>query len=188
MPDTTGQSRYSTRSSDPFVYYLTTQVEPSGIPEATCDRPSAKSQHKDSRPPEPQDKYHDDSSSVDEQKSYMSLSLFGLLRLNLLLALTYTRHKRGKLSSHLMLRDIIFDELFKNGNIKLSHTIPPIEIQSTINEGRLRFQEMKIDNTSVPISTLETMSKKLLVWSCVTDKGKVKILSLVILACLIYHA
>jgi hypothetical protein len=165
MPDTTGQSRYSTRSSDPFVYYLTTQVEPSGIPEATCDRPSAKSQHKDSRPPEPQDKYHDDSSSVDEQKSYMSLSLFGLLRLNLLLALTYTRHKRGKLSSHLMLRDIIFDELFKNGNIKLSHTIPPIEelktcayckwndsflhntndsnfrrqIQSTINEGRLRF-------------------------------------------------
>jgi hypothetical protein len=47
---------------------------------------------------------------------------------------------------------------------------------------------MKIDITSVPINTLETMSKKVLVWSCATDKGKVKILSLVILACLIYHA
>jgi hypothetical protein len=95
MPDTTGQSVYSTRSSGPFVYYLTTQVKPSGIPEATCDRPSAKGQHKYSRPPEPQDEYHDDSSSVDKQKSYMSLSLFGLLRPNLLLALTYTHHKRG---------------------------------------------------------------------------------------------
>jgi hypothetical protein len=41
------------------------------------------------------------------QKSYMSLSLFGLLRPNLLLALTCTRHKRAKLSSHLMLLTVI---------------------------------------------------------------------------------
>jgi hypothetical protein len=33
---------------------------------------------------------------------------------------------------------------------------------------------MKIDSTSVPINTLETMSKKVLVWSCAADKGKVK--------------
>jgi hypothetical protein len=34
------------------------------------------------------------------RKSYISLSLFGLLRPNLLLTLTCIRHKRGKLSSH----------------------------------------------------------------------------------------
>jgi hypothetical protein len=67
--------------------------------------------------------------------------------------------------------DKIFDELLKNGNIKLTHTIPPIDelkrrayckwhnfslmppmtnvfhrqVQSTINEGRLDFQEMQVD-------------------------------------------
>jgi hypothetical protein len=41
------------------------------------------------------------------RKGYTLLSLFGLLRANLLLALTHTRHKRGKLSSHLMLLSVI---------------------------------------------------------------------------------
>jgi hypothetical protein len=68
--------------------------------------------------------------------------------------------------------DKIFDELLKNGNIKLTHTIPPIgelkrrayckwhnsfshatndcnvfrrQVQSAINEGRLAFQEMQVD-------------------------------------------
>jgi hypothetical protein len=41
------------------------------------------------------------------RKNYMSLSLFGPLRPNLLLALTYTRHKREKLNLHLMLLNII---------------------------------------------------------------------------------
>jgi hypothetical protein len=45
--------------------------------------------------------------SLRSQKGYTSLSLFGLLRPNLLLALTRTRHKRGKLSSHLMLLSVI---------------------------------------------------------------------------------
>jgi hypothetical protein len=53
MPGMTGQSRYSTRSSDPFADHPTTQVGQSGIPEATYDRPSAEGQHKDSRPLEP---------------------------------------------------------------------------------------------------------------------------------------
>jgi hypothetical protein len=41
------------------------------------------------------------------QKSCMSLSLFGLLRPNLLLTLTCTGHKRGKLNSYLMLISVI---------------------------------------------------------------------------------
>ena len=45
--------------------------------------------------------------SLRSQKGYTSLSLFGLLRPNLLLALTRTRHKRGKLNSHLMLLSVI---------------------------------------------------------------------------------
>jgi hypothetical protein len=84
--------------------------------------------------------------------------------------------------------DKIFDELLEHDNIKLSHIIPPVEelkwsiyckwhgsflrntndcvvfrrqIQSTINEGRLRFQkEVKIDRPPVPITTLEPTSKK----------------------------
>jgi hypothetical protein len=41
------------------------------------------------------------------RKGYTSQSFFGLLRPNLLLALTRTRHKSGKLSSHLMLLSVI---------------------------------------------------------------------------------
>jgi hypothetical protein len=47
-------------------------------------------------------------------------------------------------------------------------------MQSTVNEGRLRFQEMKIDRQSVPIDTLGPMDKKVLVRSCSTDKGRGK--------------
>jgi hypothetical protein len=105
----------------------------------------------------------------------------------------------------------IFDGLLKHGKIKLSHTIPPVEelkgcayckwhdsflhntnncvvfhrkIQPTINEGRLRFQkEVKIDRPDVPVTTLETTSKKVLVQPC----AKIKISSLVILARQICH-
>jgi hypothetical protein len=71
--------------------------------------------------------------------------------------------------------DRIFDELLKSGNIKLTHTIPPLEklkgrayckfhhsfshaindcnvfrrqIQSAINEGHLTFHEMQVDKDS----------------------------------------
>jgi hypothetical protein len=100
---TAGQSVYSTGSFDPFIDCPTTQVEPYGTPEANCDRPSAEGWHTDSRPPEPHNVHHDNSSSGDES----SLSLFGLLKPNLLLALTSTRHERGKLSSDLMLLSLI---------------------------------------------------------------------------------
>jgi hypothetical protein len=134
----------------------------------------------------------------------MSLSLFGLLRPNLLLALPCIRHKRRKLSSHLILLSVIkiFDELLKHGNIKSSHIIPSIEklkwrvyckwygsflhntndcvvfrrqIQSAINEGRLRFQkEVRIDRPHVPATTLEPTSKKFIVRPCAADKSKDK--------------
>jgi hypothetical protein len=111
--------------------------------------------------------------------------------------------------------DKIFDELLKNGNIKLSHTIPPIEelkkcvyckwygfflhntndcnifhrqIQSAVDEGRLRFQEMKIDKQHVPVDTLGLVDKKVLVRPCSPDKAKGKILSLMTLVCQIYQA
>jgi hypothetical protein len=104
--------------------------------------------------------------------------------------------------------DKIFDELFKNDNIKLSHTIPPLEelkkcvyckwygsflhntndcnifrrqIQSAVDEGRLTFQKMKIDRQSVPVDTLGPVDKKVLVRPYSTDKDKGKILSLVTL-------
>jgi hypothetical protein len=48
------------------------------------------------------------------------------------------------------------------------------QIQSTINEDRLRFQEVKIDRPPVPVATLELTSKKVLVRSCAADKSKDK--------------
>jgi hypothetical protein len=78
--------------------------------------------------------------------------------------------------------DHIFDELLKSGNIKLTHTIPPLEelkrrayckfhnsfshviddcnvfrrqVQSFINEGRLTFHEMQVDKAHFPINTMD---------------------------------
>jgi hypothetical protein len=61
------------------------------------------------------------------------------------------------------------------------------QIQLAINEGRLIFQEIKICMPHIPVSTLEAMSKKVLVRPCVVDKGKGKTLSLVTLTCQIYY-
>jgi hypothetical protein len=68
MSGMTGLSGYSAGPSGPFADRLTTQVGPSEIPEATYDRPSAEGRHKDSRPSNSHDEYHDDSSSRDESK------------------------------------------------------------------------------------------------------------------------
>jgi hypothetical protein len=49
------------------------------------------------------------------------------------------------------------------------------QIQSAINEGRLRFQkEVRIDRPPVPATTLEPTSKKVIVRPCVADKSKDK--------------
>jgi hypothetical protein len=48
------------------------------------------------------------------------------------------------------------------------------QIQSAINEGRLRFQEIKFDRQHVPFNTLEPANRKVLVQPCVANKGKDK--------------
>jgi hypothetical protein len=97
--------------------------------------------------------------------------------------------------------DNIFDELLKNGNIKINHTVPSADelkhhayckwhnsfshatndcnvfrrqIQSAINEGRLKFQEMQIDIESFPINMIDFEGKKVLVRPNTVDKGKGK--------------
>jgi hypothetical protein len=97
--------------------------------------------------------------------------------------------------------DKIFDELLKNDNIKLTHTIPPIDelkrrayckwhnyfshatndcnvfrrqVQLAINEGRLAFQEMQVDKQPFPINTIDVACKKILVRPEMVDKGKSK--------------
>ena len=101
---------------------------------------------------------------------YVPLNLFGQQRSNLHLVLLYCRFKKNrreevKFSFNVVKCDKIFDELVKSGNIKVTHTLPPIDelkrrayymwhnfphatdecnvflrqIQSAINENRLRF-------------------------------------------------
>jgi hypothetical protein len=53
---------------------------------------------------------------------YITSNLFGQHRLNLLHVLLYSRFK---FTFNVAKFDKIFDELLKNGNIKLTHTIPP---------------------------------------------------------------
>ena len=86
--------------------------------------------------------------------------------------------------------DRIFDELYKNGYIKMSHTIPPFEelkrrvyckfhntfsyatndcnilrrqIQSAINEGRLIVPAMQVDKDPFPVHVLELRNPKVLI-------------------------
>jgi hypothetical protein len=97
--------------------------------------------------------------------------------------------------------DKIFDELLKNGNIKINHTVPSTDelkrrayykwhnsfshatndcnvfrrqIQSAINEGRLKFQEMQVDTEPFPMNMIDFEGKKVLVRPNTTDKGKGK--------------
>ena len=97
--------------------------------------------------------------------------------------------------------DKIFDELLKNGNIKLTHNIPPIDelkrrayckwhnsfshatndcnvfrrqVQSAINEGLLAFQEMQVDTQPFPVNTIDVACEKILVRPEMADKSKSK--------------
>jgi hypothetical protein len=89
----------------------------------------------------------------------------------------------------------------KNGNIKLTHNIPPTDelkrcayckwhnsfshatndcnvfrrqVQSAINEGQLAFQEMQVDTQPFPVNTIDIACKKILVRPEMADKGKSK--------------
>jgi hypothetical protein len=97
--------------------------------------------------------------------------------------------------------DRIFDELLKLGNIKISHTMPPLDeikrhayckfhnsyshatndcnvfrrqIQSAINEGRLMLHEIQVDKQPFPINTMELQQPKVLVrlYQAEDTKGK----------------
>jgi hypothetical protein len=94
--------------------------------------------------------------------------------------------------------DKIFDELLKNGNIKIDYTVPPADelrhrayckwhnsfshatndcnvfrrqIQSAINEGRLKFQE---DTEPFPMNVIDFEGKKVLIRPGTIDKGEGK--------------
>jgi hypothetical protein len=103
---------------------------------------------------------------------------------------TKGRQEELKLTFDVSKCDRIFDELPKLGNIKISHTMPPLDeikrrayckfhnsyshatydcnvfrrqIQSAINEGRLMLHEMQVDKQSFPINTMELQQPKVLV-------------------------
>jgi hypothetical protein len=97
--------------------------------------------------------------------------------------------------------DKIFDELLKNSNIKINHTVPSADklkcracckwhnsfshvtndcnvfrrqIQSAINEGRLKFQEMQVDTEPFPMNMIDFEGKKVLIRPNTDDKEKGK--------------
>jgi hypothetical protein len=97
--------------------------------------------------------------------------------------------------------DKIFDELLKNDNIKINHTVPSADelkrrayckwhnsfshatndcnvfrrqIQSTINEGRLKFQEMQVDTEPFPMNMIDFEGKRIPVRPNTSNKGKDK--------------
>jgi hypothetical protein len=96
LPDVTGQSDDSTGPSDP----------PADRPVGRSDCPEHQKSHVIClvRKADINITGHP---SPKNQKSHMSLSFFGPIRPNLLFALTHTRHKRKKLSSHLILLNVI---------------------------------------------------------------------------------
>jgi hypothetical protein len=103
---------------------------------------------------------------------------------------TKGRQKELKFTFDVSKWDRIFDELLKLGNIKISHTMPPLDeikrcayckfhnfyscatndynvfrrqIQSAINEGRLMLHEMQVDKQPFPVNTMELQKPKVLV-------------------------
>jgi hypothetical protein len=96
---------------------------------------------------------------------------------------------------------LVFDELLKNGNIKINHIVPFADelkrrayckwhnsfshatndcnvfrrqIQSAINEGRLKFQEMQVDTEPFPMNMIDFEGKRVLIRPSTADKGKGK--------------
>jgi hypothetical protein len=103
---------------------------------------------------------------------------------------TKGRQKELKFTFDVSKCDRIFNELLKLGNIKISHTMPPLDeikrptyckfhnfyshstndynvfrrqIQSAINEGRLMLHDMQVDKQPFPINTMELQQPKIFV-------------------------
>jgi hypothetical protein len=118
LPGTTEHSRNSTGPFGPLVECPTAWVGPSVASEATYDRPSTEGRHKDSQPPKPQ-----------KAKRLHVVELVWPAK-----AKSSTRSHRHlaqkrkvKFTFNIAKCDKILDELFKHGNIKLSHTIPSVK-------------------------------------------------------------
>jgi hypothetical protein len=111
------------------------------------------------------------------------------------------RREEVKFTFNLGKCDKIFDKLLKNDNIKINHTVPFADelkcrayckwhnsfshatndcnvfrrqIQSTINEGRLKFQEIQVDTEPFPMNVIDFEGTKVLIRPGMADKGKGK--------------
>ena len=139
-------------------------------------------------------------------KRCMPLSLFGHQRPNPVQFRLSSRFKKNrqeelKFTFDVSKCDRIFDELLKNGNIRLSQAIPSLDelkrhayckchnstshatndcnvfrrqVQSAINEGRLVLSEMQIDKAPFPLHTLELNNPKILTRPDQTEGAKGK--------------
>jgi hypothetical protein len=193
LPNEAEESRNSTGPFGPLAYRPTAQVGPSRAPEITRDPPSAEGRYKDSRPLNPQEP---------KMSPIIELVWPAKAKSSVCSHPHSTQKEKFEFTFNIAKCDKIFDELLKHGNIKLSHIIPPVEelkgriyckwhgsflhntndcavfrwqIQSAINEGRLRFQkEVRIDRPPVPATTLESTRKKVIVRPCAADKSKDK--------------
>jgi hypothetical protein len=108
------------------------------------------------------------------------------------------RQEEVKFTSNVAKCDKIYDGLLKSSNIKINHTIPPIDelkrrtyckwnnfshilndcnvfrrqVRSAINEGRMSFQEMHIDMQLFFVNIVDLKAKKVLVWTHMDDKDE----------------
>jgi len=136
---------------------------------------------------------------------YMLLSLLGHLKPNRFLVLLLSRFTKNQQDERFTFDvskyERIFDELYRLGYIKMSHTLPLLEelkrraycklhstfshatndcnmlrrqIQSAINIGRLVNPNMQVDQNPFPVHMLELNNPKVLVWpsQAKSTKGK----------------
>jgi hypothetical protein len=118
LPYADGQSGNSTGPFGPLADCPTAQVGPSGAPEITCDPPSAEGRYKDSRTPNPQEP---------KMSPIVELVRPAKAKSSVCSHPHSTRKEKVKFTFNIAKCDKIFDELFKHGNIKLSHIIPLVE-------------------------------------------------------------
>jgi hypothetical protein len=108
------------------------------------------------------------------------------------------RQEEVKFTFNVSKCDKIFDELLKNGNIKIDYTVPLADkikrrayckwhnsfshatndcnvfrrqIQSAIDEGRLKFHD---DTEPFPMNMIDFEGKRVIIWPSTTNKGKDK--------------
>jgi hypothetical protein len=114
----------------------------------------------------------------------------------------FKRNGKRRLSLRLMLANVTkYLMNYSNGNIKIKHIVPSTDelkrrayckwhnsfshatndcnvfrrqIQSAINEGRLKFQEMQVDTEPFPVNVIDFEGKRALIWPSTADKARAK--------------